>query len=284
MVDVERAERRDARRWEGAMSRAARINLATDPAFPQRDLLLDVGEVARRFSAQLGAEGAIKIDRCQRLRAKYSPGSSLRVLHRIQVGASFYTIAARAFTGDRSKSAFERARQKSVSCGPLLPVARDTELDTVYWTFPNDRKITNLSTLTSPPETIASLCGSHWTGSRIVAYAPEKCVTAQCFSSENELLAYAKVYADDEKRSRRIYDLLSKRIRDTKSNLRIPRALTYSEAHCALLLEPIAGRPIADLNGAARLNGFRRFGTALAALHCVPVPDDLPPFKRLDLD
>ena len=58
------------------MSRAARVNLATDPALPQRDLLLDLGEVSKRLSAQLASGGAIKIDRCERLRIKYSPGAS----------------------------------------------------------------------------------------------------------------------------------------------------------------------------------------------------------------
>src|SRR5687767_13298524 len=98
----------------------ARVNLATDPALPQRDLLLDLDEVIKRLSAQLGSDGAIKIDNCERLRIKYSPGASLRLLHRIQIGAASYTVAAHAFTEGRSHSAFERAKGKSIPCGPLL--------------------------------------------------------------------------------------------------------------------------------------------------------------------
>lgn len=266
------------------MSRPSRINLAADAALPQRDILLDLDEVARRLSRQLGRNGAINIDRCERLRVKYSPGASLRVLHRIQVGACSYTVAARAFTGGRSESAFNRAAKKSVPCGDLLPVVRDDRLDTVYWIFPNDRKITGLSVLANPPEPIANLCDERWVESRIVAYAPEKCVTAQCFSDKSELLAYAKIYAEEEHCGRDVYNVLRESIARTKSKLRIPRVIAYSQPYRVLFLEPIAGRRIADLDDAEWPDGFRRFGCALAALHSLPVPDDLPAFKRLDPD
>ncbi|MGA9773567.1 MAG: aminoglycoside phosphotransferase family protein [Blastocatellia bacterium] len=269
------------------MSRTSRINkshinLATDAAIPQRDLLLDCAEVARRLSAQLGADGAVEINRCERLRVKYSPGASLRVLHRIQVEAVSYVIAARTFTRGRSESAFDRARKRAVRSGALLPVARDAEFDTVYWTFPNDRKITKLSALASPPETLADICGEKWVESRIVAYAPEKCVTARCLSDRDELLAYVKIYSDEEPCSNDIYNALWEKIKDAKSRLRIPRVINFSEAHRALFLEPVAGRPIADLDKAEGPDGFRRFGIALALLHSLSVPDAFPAFERLD--
>ena len=266
------------------MSRAARVNLATDPALPQRDLLLDLDEVIKRLSAQLGSDGAIRIDNCERLRIKYSPGASLRLLHRIRIGAASYTVAAHAFTEGRSHSAFERAKGKSIPCGPLLPIVRDAELDAVYWTFPNERKIANLSVLATPPGQLASLFDNRWSRSRIVAYAPEKCVTAECLNDKDELLAYAKVYSDEEPSSFAVYDRLRQNISAAKLNLRIPRALAYLKEYRTLLLEPIVGRRITDLRGAARPDGFRHLGAALAALHSLPVPDDLPPFKRLDPD
>ncbi|HEX5733907.1 MAG TPA: phosphotransferase [Blastocatellia bacterium] len=261
-----------------------RVNLAIDPALPQRDLLLDVGEVVRRLSARLGSAGPIKIDSCERLRIKYSPGASLRLLHRMQIGTASYTVAAHAFTEGRSKPAFERAKEKAISCEPLLPIVRDAELDTVFWTFPNERKITNLSALQTPPARLANLFDSNWTRSRIVAYAPEKCVTAECLNDEGELLAYAKVYSDGEPSSFALYDRLWQSISAARSSLRIPRALAYSEECRTLFLEPIAGRRITDLSSAARPDGFRRLGAALAALHSLAVPDDLPPFSRLDPD
>lgn len=266
------------------MSRAARANLATDPALPQRDLLLDLDEITKRLSAQLGSGGAIKIDSCERLRIKYSPGASLRLLHRIQIGTASYTVAAHAFTEGRSKAAFERAEAKAIPCGALLPVMRDAELDTVYWTFPNERKITNLSALQTPPRRLASLFDNQWTRSRVVAYAPEKCVTAECLSDKDELLGYAKVYSDGEPSSFAVYDRLRQTISDARSSLRIPRAVAYLKEYRTLILEPIAGRRITDLRGVDRPHGFRRLGAALAALHSLHVPDDLPPFTRLDPD
>lgn len=266
------------------MSAATCINLATDPALPQRDLLLDVHAVLGRLSSQLGSDGAVKIDSCECLRIKYSPGSSLRLLHRIRVGASSYTVASRAFTDGRSKSAFERAQGKAIYCGSLLPIARDAELDTVYWTFPNERKITNLSVLASPPGALANLLDDQWTQSRVVAYAPEKCMTARCLNDDGELLAYAKVYSDGEPASFGIYNGLRQSVSSVRSDLRIPRALAYLEEYRTLLVEPIAGHRIADLCGADRLKGFHYLGAALAALHSLPIPDDLPKFRRLDLD
>src|ERR1700760_1606288 len=122
------------------MTAAPCFELISDSAFPQRDLLLDSAQMAQRLSAHIGANGPVAIQRCERTRVKYQPGKSLRVLYRIQVNGCSYTIATRAFIDGRSKSAFERAANKAVANGPLLPVGRDTELDLVYWTFPNDRK------------------------------------------------------------------------------------------------------------------------------------------------
>ncbi|HVF92015.1 MAG TPA: aminoglycoside phosphotransferase family protein [Blastocatellia bacterium] len=266
------------------MSTARRIDLAPDQALPQRDLLLDPDGIARRFSARLGSRGRIEIDRCERLRIKYSPGASLRVLHRIRVGGSSYTIATRVFTGGRSESAFERAAASAVPCGPLLPVAHDRDLDAVCWTFPNDRKITSLSALANPPSMFAGIFTDQWARSRVVAYAPEKCVTAQCLSDSGNLLAYAKAYSEEERCSYDIYQALLKKISNAKSGLRIPRALIYSEEHRLLLLEPVAGLRIADLDDAKRPSGFHRLGGAIAGLHGLPVPDGLPRFERLDPD
>lgn len=264
------------------MSAALSINLAADPAFPQRDLLLDPRELTRRLSSRLGSDGAIRIDSCEQLRVKYSPGASLRLLHRVQVGNTSYTVVSRAFTGGRSKSVFDRAKGKAINCGSLLPIARDAELDTVYWTFPNERKITNLSVLVSPPRALATLLTSDWTQSRIVAYAPEKCVTAQCLNDDDDLLAYAKVYSDSEPVSFGIYNGLQQSVSSVRSRLKIPLVHAYLEEYRTLLIEPIRGCRIADLSGADRLKGFRCLGAALAALHSLPIPDELPEFKRLD--
>src|SRR5215207_5589760 len=168
--------------------------LARDPVLPQRDLLLDEGEVARRLSGRLGAGTPLTIDSCERVRTKYRVGDSLRVLHRIVAGGRAYTVAARAYPAGRSRRAYERALV--APRGGLRPVAHDEEVETVFWTFPNDRRIAGLSVLKHPPEALAHFVPA-WTSSRVVAYAPEKCATAQCLDGASRVLAYAKIYSDD---------------------------------------------------------------------------------------
>ena len=266
------------------MSAAPSVELLNDPAFPRRDLLLDVGQAVRWLSPRIGLNGPIAIERCERARVKYRPGVSLRVLYRIEAGGRAHTLATRVFTGGRSNAAFERAASKAVPSGNLRPVGHDAELDLVFWTFPNDRKISRLAALTHPPERLALIDERRWSLSRVVAYAPEKCVTAQCLDDTGAVLAYAKVYADDQRATHSIYEALRKNIEGTKSRLRIPRVLAYCEENHLLLLESLAGCRAADLCKEDRPQGFRRLGAALAALHSTPVPEQVQPFTRLRTD
>lgn len=264
---------------------SAPLNLASDPHLPQRDLLLDADEIARRLSSQLGTTGPLAIDSCARIRAKYRVGDSLRVLYRVRVGDLNHTVAARAFGEGRSERAYERALRTAVTGESLLrSVAHDAELATVFWTFPNDRKIGGLRALTNIPAELAQLFAPAWTRSQLVAYAPEKCATAQCLDDQSRVRAYAKVYAGDE--GRRIFDVYNglklSRASDT-SSVQLPRAFAYSEADHMLLLEAIEGRRISDLHGDDLLHGYHRLGRALAALHNLPLPEGLPTFKRLDM-
>jgi tRNA A-37 threonylcarbamoyl transferase component Bud32 len=264
---------------------AARLNMEGDALLPQRDLLLNAGEVARRLSSLLGARGPVAIDSCERVRVKYRFGESLRVLHRVVVGKRSYTVAARAFPEGRSLRAYERAVGVATACsGPLRPVTLDAELETVFWTFPNDRRIEGLRVLKDIPTELTRLVPA-WTRSRVVAYAPEKCATAQCLDAASKIHAYAKVYAGVEgRRVFGVYEALGRSLQPDASGLSLPRSLAYAETHHVLLLESIEGRRIADLEGIELLNGYRRLGAALATLHGLPIPGGLPLFKRLDVE
>jgi tRNA A-37 threonylcarbamoyl transferase component Bud32 len=265
-------------------STRAYLHLASDSHLPQRDLLLDADEVARHLSSRLGTTGPLAIDSCARLRAKYRIGDSLRVLYRIRVGNDDYTVAARAFGAGRSKQAYERAALDAFSSDSLRPVAHDAGLETVFWTFPNDRRISGLRALTDIPAERAQLFAPAWTRSRVVAYAPEKCATAQCLDDRLRVLAYAKVYArDDGRRIFDVYNALRRTQTSETGGVRLPRAFAYVEADHMLLLEAVEGRRIADLHGDDLLQGYRQLGASLAALHNLPLPDGLPSFKRLDL-
>lgn len=261
----------------------AHAGLARDPFLPQRDVLLDARAVAKRLSAALGVKGQLAISACERVRTKYRVGESLRVLHRIRVGACDYTIAARTFAAGESLRAYERAARVAIDCAPLRAVLHDAELETVFWTFPNDRKLADLRVLSDAPPELARALAPEWTRSRVVAYAPEKCATAECLDARSRVIAYAKVYAGKE--GRHVYDIyraLAQRLADGNAEITIPHALAYDETHHMLLLAPAAGARIADLSDDELPRGYRRLGATLAALHNVPAPEDLQPFTRLD--
>ncbi|HYY99331.1 MAG TPA: phosphotransferase [Pyrinomonadaceae bacterium] len=258
------------------------FTFAADPRLPQRDLLLDEREVARRLSASLGLRGRLHVSACERVRAKYRVGQSLRVLHRVRVGGRDYTVAARAFAAGESRGAYERAARVAVECAPLRSVFHDAELDAVFWTFPNDRRLTGLEALRQVPHALARLFTPAWTHSRVVAYAPEKCATAQCLGGGSRVLAYAKVYAGDE--GRRVYETyraLGRQLSSGSPALALPRALAYDEARRTLLLEPVEGSRVADLRAEELPHGYYQLGAALAALHSLRAPEGLPAFKRL---
>jgi hypothetical protein len=261
------------------------VNLARDPRLPQRDLLLNTGAVAERLTARLGSAGPITISACERVRTKYRIGSSLRVLHRVRIDGRDYTVAARAFAAGKSQRAYELAAIAPADCTPLRPVVHDADIDTVFWTFPNDRRISGLRVLQDIPPELAQLFAPAWSRSRVVAYAPEKCATAQCLDESARVLAYAKVYAaEDGERAHEAYRALAERMATEAAYLAFPRVLAYVEEYRLLLLAPAVGLRVADLRGADRLHGYRRLGAALAALHSIRPPDFLPPFRRLDID
>jgi len=263
---------------------ARRINMASDPVLPQRDLLLDPAVVAGRLASRLGASGPLTIASCERLRTKYRVGDSLRVLHRIRIGDSDYTVAARAFPEGRSERAYTRALSTVVNCAPLRAIAHDARLETVFWTFPNDRKLCGLQSLMEIPADRARSFIPAWTRSRVVAYAPEKCATAECLDERSNILAYAKIYRGDEgRRIYGVYESLRSSLHACENTLSLPRAVAYVESQRLLLLEPVAGRRMDDLRGLDLLRGYGRLGAALAMLHGLPVPAGLPPSERLQV-
>lgn len=216
--------------------------LAVDPALPQRDLLLDETVMTEYLSRMVEH----RIEDCERLRTKYRVGTSLRVLYELRSSGRSYRIAARAFP---------RTHQVS------------------FWIFPHDRKIKNLAVLGNIPDELRNIEGRTWTGSRIVAHAPEKSVTAQCLDENEQVIAYAKIYAGDE--GRQIFETYKAAIRDVQ----VPRAIAYSGRHQLLLLESVAGVPLSTV--AESEDAFFRLGSALRSLHRINPPSSLPRATRL---
>lgn len=239
--------------------------LAHDPALPQRDVLIDEAVMAQYLSHLVASHG--DFDSCKRLRTKYRVGTSLRVLYEVRGSGHSHRIAARAFP---------RAK-KITNQFNLTRELHAPELNTIFWIFPDDRKIKHLAVLSHLPAELRNIQGGEWIHSRIVGHAPEKTVTAQCLDTDHRVLAYAKIYAGDE--GRRVYDVY-KEI-EQESQLRIPRALSYSEAHHLLLLESVPGVPLSTLTLADRVRAYSHLGEALRRLHELNPPSTTSESTRL---
>lgn len=267
------------------MNSVCSIPLITDPVLPQRDLLLDPEAVAALFRRQLGVNGHIAVESAEHLRTTYHAGESLRVAYRVFTGGSSCVVAGRAFPADASSKAFERVKPQVADCGPFRPVFHDSATETIFWTFPNDRKVPFLRLLTEIPQELALLLGSKWAKSNLVAYAPEKCATAQCLNEKDGILAYAKVYADDQSGvCFQTYSELRKEISADNAEINFPDVIFHSDAHHVLVLQALPGKRIAELHGYELRNAFALLGRALALLHNLPAPRHLPEFERCKND
>jgi aminoglycoside phosphotransferase (APT) family kinase protein len=267
------------------MSAAPRpVALAPDPAVPGRDVLLDGGVMTARLAELMGADGPAPIRAYRRGRAKYRVGESLRVVHEVEVAGAPWLVASRTFGNGRSREVYEASQPAARAAGPLRGVAHDPDLHAVFWAFPNDRKLTTLPALAADGGAVARLLGRPVAGTALAAYAPEKSATAACLDSTGRAFAYAKVFAsaDELAASRRAHAAIFDLLGTESSLLRVPAVLATSEAEQMLVVEAVEGRRIDALRGPEQLQAMRRFGTALATLHSLPVPDGLPRFERLD--
>lgn len=253
--------------------------LAPDPAVPQRDALLDerrMGELLGTALAGAAAEG------CERVNAKYRVGESLRVAYRITVGSATHTLAGRTFAG-RSARVYRRAAAASRGAGPLPAVLHAPELETVFWTFPNDRRLAGLPLLDGRSGELDRLVGGAVARTRVVAYAPERAATAECLDAGGRVLAYVKLHWDAAERELARAQAAAAAVGPDDRRLRLPRVLGASLPDGVLVLEPLAGRRLDGLTAAELRPALRALGSGLATLHGVrPLPERR--FDRLDHD
>jgi aminoglycoside phosphotransferase len=258
--------------------------LDRDPAVPQRDFLLEPALVAERLDRLLGREDRLEIESCRQVRVKYRVGARLRVVHRIRVGSGSFDVAASTFPSlERSERAYAEALERAVACGPVRPVVHDRELTTVFWTFPNDRKIAGLPALAVPAPELAEVHPA-WSRSELASYAPEKAATIRCLDDAGRTVGYAKTYAGEEgARTRCVHDALARALGPDDPHLRLPCVLGYSPRHRTLLVECVEGPPLHAPDAPDLRVGYRRLGRALARLHGLP-PPDAARFRRVDPD
>lgn len=250
--------------------------LAFDAALPQREILLSASLMGSRLSKETRGFIPVGVHDCRIERVKYRFGKSIRVLYSVRSENDRLKIAARTF--DAARLAEIRAAKKAQAVGTAksLPDFFDEELQAAFWIFPNDRKISDLGMLIRIPDNLAQVSGRVWKGSRIVAYAPEKCLTARCLDENGDTIAYAKIFAGDD--GRRIYDIYKK---FSGADFRFPQALAYSDIHRTLILEPIHGARVADLSFGDNTDVYHKFGAAVATLHQIEPTEGLRLFKRL---
>ena len=255
--------------------------LIADHVLPQRDLLLDPDFVAGLFSQKLGVSGPIVVDGCEHIRTTYHAGESLRVAYKVSTGGRSCVVAGRAFPQGGSRKRFEQEKPRVTDCGPFQPVFHHAETDSIFWTFPNDRKIANLPLLVDIPQELAALFPSRWAKSSVMAYAPENCATVQCLTAQDDLLAYAKVYADDHSQTCfRTYTALRQSAETERAQIYFPEVICHSAQHHILVLQALHGRRMADIQGRELFGAFARLGQALGWLHSLPVPAHLSEFPR----
>jgi aminoglycoside phosphotransferase (APT) family kinase protein len=252
--------------------------IALDAALPRRDVLLDA-PMMRSVLPILGIDEPPSIDDCTLVRVNYQVGRSVRAVYRIVIDDTTHTVAARMFRAGKSADAFAQARRAAADVGRLRGIAHHAELDTVFWLFPNDRKIGTLRRVleTSTPVPGAA---SFATRRRLVAYAPEKSATIACEDAGRRSVAYAKVGAAHQAaRDYNTYATLRSALQAGEPRLRLPAPLAYDHAHRTLWLEAIDGRRLADSAPCDEIDDVRMLGGAVATFHGLPA-GEAPVFDR----
>lgn len=258
------------------------ISLAPDPVLPHRDELLDDESMRRRLSRALAPSEPVPIEQCERVRANYELGKSLRTLYRLRINGREQLVASRMFREGKSAAAFDAAAAAMAAPGSLRAVVQDPAIDAVHWTFPNDRKIKSLPHLVTPRE-ISRFVPGGWTASRVVAYAPEKTATAACLNRDRDVIAFVKVAAADQtERDCSYYEAVRATLAVDDPHLVVPAPVAFSEAHRMLWLEAIHGRQVGE-DGGDWIADARAMGAAVARFHRCDVPH-APAFTRFDPD
>jgi hypothetical protein len=261
----------------------AAVGLAPDPVLPRRDDLLDETFVGARLGELLHrAWGEPVVGGCERVRAKYRMGESLRATYRIGDERSSRLVSARMFRAAKASGQFQRALDAAVGEGAdPRSVLFDEPTSTVFWVFPQDRKLRGLERLTSPPSALRGVFGSPWTRSELMAYTPEKAATVRCEDGHGGTVGFAKVQSGKD--GRRSVDILRAARRGITDNgvLRLPDAVGYlPDLHMALY-SAAPGRPLHQLSRAAVPEAMAALGVALSVLHRQPT-DGFGRFTRLD--
>ena len=268
----------------------AAVTLAPDPVLPRRDDLLDDELVGARLGELLDGARDGRTGDCARLRAKYRMGESLRATYRVGRGAGERLVSARMFPGDSAAGEFLRARDAAVGQGAdPRSVLFDQVTSTVFWVFPQDRRLLGCRTGQPAEPELRRVFGVPWTQSELKAYKPERAATVRCADANGGTVGFAKLQRGDA--GRRSVALLRAARRGVAEHgiLRLPETIGYLheqheqyEQHMAFF-SPAPGRPLNQLRVVTYPDAMAALGAALSVLHAQPT-DGFAPFTRLDPD
>lgn len=273
-----------------------RHGLAPDPALPARDDLLDPLLVADLLSASLGSvsagAGRLDVSGAELIRVKYRIGESLRVLYSVNVAGRSQLVTGRMFIGGQSAAVHRKAARAPLPSGGLRATALDVDRDTVWWSFPNDRRLVGLDAVLSPaglPSGLRDGVGD-WSTSAVVQYAPERSVTLKALDPAGQILAFVKCYAPNTQDVAGLaarYDFFAARLQTADDSLRSPRSLAHCVDRGLLLLEPMPGRSWLDCDRSSAVDALQSLGRAIAVVHATPldgwIATGVRRFGRLDL-
>ena len=254
--------------------------LAHDDAIPQRDRLLDCGEMRGRLQRRLRMDAGAVV---RAIRIKYRPSESLRVVYRVS-DDNATLVTARTFPPSTRAANAAHAQADAIAWGAGSPVFDDPELGAVFWTFPNDRRLRGVERLLAPDEELRSRVPG-WVSSELAGYAPEKCVVIACLDVGRRPVGFAKLFADalDGERACALHRAIAPGFRRA-DDVAIPQVIDWDRAHHTMFLEPAAGRRMADLPVERWPHALRRLGRAVARVHASPIPAAVPPLIRTTAD
>ena len=152
--------------------------------------------------------------------------------------------------------------------------------NTVFWVFPNDRKIAGLAAVADGELSRRDGLPRVWQSTRLMAYAPEKSATLACLDARRRHRRLREGVGPRSGRAR--LPPISSALTNRSSAilyLRLPRPLAYLPQYRLLLIEAIDGRRMNDPAGGDAVRDAAGLGAALAAFHALE-PPDAPVFTR----
>lgn len=260
----------------GTVSAGAPAFATFDPRLPGRDILLDNDAMRQRLGHLLGVTGRVTVDDIRLVRAKYRPGESVRAVHRIQVRGQWYLVASR-MRAEGGAALYREALAHAVAGEALRGVAFDGELQCVFWTFPNDRR------LPVPGEPLARhplmrLFATDRLDIDIAGYAPERAVVHRVTDGlSGRVLGFAKRFAPGGSHTARaILDALAAANERAAAPVLVPRVLGHDAAGELLVTDAVSGTHLNRLTDSSLEPAFVALGSAMARLHVLSMPAGLP--------